>query len=69
MGYLFLLLTILSEAIAIVLMKLSGGFQHKGKAALALLAFGATYVFLTLALRQLPAGLSNAIWAGASTIL
>ncbi len=69
MGYLFLLLTILSESAAIILMKLSNGFQHKLQAGCAVLCYAACFVFLTLALKSLPAGLTNAIWAGCSTVL
>ncbi|MCP9752223.1 multidrug efflux SMR transporter [Ferruginibacter sp. HRS2-29] len=69
MGYLFLALTILCESIAIIFMKLSHGFEQKFYAAIALAGFSLCYVFLTLALKHLPAGLANATWAGCSTIL
>lgn len=69
MGYLFLLLTILSESAAVVLMKYSNGFQHKGYAVSAFLAYVLSFVFLTLSLKYLPTGMANGIWAGASTIL
>lgn len=69
MGYLFLVLTILSETAAVIYMKLSNGFQHKVNALIAVLAYILGFVFLTLALKQMPVGIANAIWAGASTIL
>lgn len=68
-GYLFLALTIISESIAIVFMKLSDGFRNTVQAAIALVAFACCYIFLTLALKSLPSGLANATWAGCSTIL
>lgn len=69
MGQLFLLLTILTETAAVLLMKLSAGFHHRLYTILAILMYGLSFLFLTLALKQLPAGIANAIWAGASTVL
>lgn len=69
MGYLFLLLTIVTESAAVIFMKMSNGFEHKLQAIIALVAYVLSFVFLTMALKYLPAGLANALWAGASTIL
>lgn len=69
MSYIFLLITILAETTAIIFMKLSNGFQQKYYAVLAIISYAASFIFLTLALKQLPAGIANAVWAGASTLL
>jgi len=69
MGYLFLVLTIISETAAVIYMKLSQGFQNKLNAAIAIMAYVLGFIFLTLALKYLPVGIANAIWAGASTVL
>ena len=69
MGYIFLAITIIAEAAAVVCMKLSNGFQQKSYALAAIFFYALTFIFLTLALKQLPAGIANAIWAGASTVL
>ena len=69
MGYIFLTVTILAETAAVIFMKLSAGFQQKYYALLAIISYAVSFIFLTLALKQLPAGISNAIWAGASTLL
>lgn len=69
MGQLFLILTILTESAAVLFMKLSNGFQDKLQAALAIVCYAASFVFLTLALKTLPAGITNALWAGCSTVL
>lgn len=69
MGYLFLLLTILSETMAVLLMKVSNGFQHKIMSVFAVAAYALSFVFLTLALKKMPVGIANALWAGASTVL
>ncbi len=69
MGYLFLLLTVLTESAAVLLMKMSQGFRYKTQAGMAFAAYILSFVFLTLALKYLPVGLANAVWAGASTVL
>lgn len=69
MGYLFLVLTIIAETAAVIYMKLANGFQHKLHSFVAVVAYVLGFVFLTFALKQLPVGLANAIWAGASTVL
>lgn len=65
----FLLLTIIAESTAVVFMKLSNGFQHKLYATVAVVSYVLSFVFLTYALKFLPVGLANAIWAGASTVV
>ena len=69
MGYIFLILTIVCESAAVICMKLSNGFHHKLYGGISIVAYILTFVFLTLSLRQLPVGLANAIWAGASSVL
>lgn len=69
MGQLFLVLTIIFESAAVIFMKLSNGFQYKFHAAVAVVAYLLSFIFLTLALKQLQAGVANAIWAGASILL
>ena len=69
MGNLFLLFTILSETAAVICMKLSTGFQNKLYTIVAVITYALSFVFLTLSLKSLPAGIANAIWAGASTVL
>lgn len=69
MGNLFLILTILSETAAVICMKFSDGFHNRIYTALAIVTYAVSFLFLTMALKQLPAGIANGIWAGASTIL
>ena len=68
-GYIFLLLTIVSESGSVILMKFSNGFQHRWYAAIAIVAYILSFVFLTLSLKTLPVGIANAVWAGSSTLL
>ena len=69
MGYIFLAITILAETAALLAMKAANGFTHWGWTVVAASTYLLSFIFLTLALRYLPAGIANAIWAGASTIL
>ena len=69
MGNLFLILTILAETAAVICMKLSAGFHNTLYTVFAVITYGLSFLFLTLALKYLPAGVANGIWAGASTIL
>jgi small multidrug resistance pump len=69
MGYFFLVLTIIAETSAILFMKLSNGFNNRWYTIVAIIAYALGFVFLTMALKYLPAGLANGIWAGASTVL
>ena len=69
MGYLFLLMTVLSETAAVLFMKTANGFQNKPQAIAAISAYMLSFYFLTLALKRLPMGTANATWAGASTVL
>jgi len=69
MGYIYLLLTVLTETAAVLFMKASNGFQHRAISIIAIIAYMLSFVFLTLALKRLPVGTANAVWAGASTLL
>ena len=69
MGHIYLIITILAETAAVIFMKLSDGFQQKYYAIAAVITYGASFIFLTLSLKLLPAGIANAIWEGASTLL
>jgi multidrug transporter EmrE-like cation transporter len=68
-GYTLLLATILFETLAIVLMKLSNGGINKMYMTTSLICYAATFFLLTAALKFLPMGWTNAIWAGSSTVL
>jgi small multidrug resistance pump len=69
MGYAYLLLTVLLETAAVLFMKTANGFEKKLESAAAVVAYLLSFVFLTMALKRLPMGTANALWAGASTVL
>jgi multidrug transporter EmrE-like cation transporter len=54
MGYLFLILTIITESAAVIFMKRSNGFEHKVEAFIAVVAYILSFVFLTMALKAWP---------------
>lgn len=69
MGYLFLILTIVTESAAVICMKLSNGFENRLFTVIAIAGYSASFIFLTLALKTINAGIANAVWAGASTLV
>ncbi|MBK9254778.1 MAG: multidrug efflux SMR transporter [Saprospiraceae bacterium] len=68
-GYIYLILTIIFETAAIILMKKADGMTHKFYLWSGALCYAATFFLLTMALKYLPMGYTNAVWAGASTFL
>ncbi len=69
MGYWYLLGVVIFETIAVITMDLSAGFTKLKRTLLAVATYAITFVCLTFALKTIPAGIANAVWAGASTIL
>ncbi len=68
-GYIYLGFTIIFETLAITLMKQSDGVTNKVFLAAGGICYAATFFLLTMTLRYLPMGYTNAVWAGASTLL
>lgn len=66
-GYTYLALTIIFETAAIILMKLADGTQNKIVLTIGGICYLATFILLTLSLKYLPIGYTNAVWAGSST--
>lgn len=66
-GYVFLMLTILFETAAIIFMKLSDGVTNKAYLVIGGFCYAVTFFLLTMALKYLPMGYTNAVWAGGST--
>ena len=69
MGYLYLILTIICEVVAMIFMKKSAGFQSTFYTSIAFIFYALVFIFLTLALKNLQMGIANALWAGSSTVL
>ncbi len=68
-GYFYLTGTIIIEACAVVLLKLANGFENKIFFASGLGAFLVSFMLLSQALKTLPMGFTNAVWAGSSLLI
>lgn len=69
MVYLYLSLAIVFEVVATSFLKLSNGFTHWPSSLVVVVGYGLAFYFLSLTLKELPIGLTYAIWAGVGIIL
>lgn len=69
MVYLYLSLAIVFEVIATSFLKLSNGFTHIPASIVVVVGYALAFYFLALTLKQLPIGITYAIWAGVGIIL
>jgi small multidrug resistance pump len=69
MHYLYLLLAIIGEVIAINALKASEEFTRIVPTIIVVLGYCCTFYFLMLALRVIPVGIAYAIWAGVGIII
>jgi multidrug transporter EmrE-like cation transporter len=69
MGYTFLILTIIVETTSVCFMKLADGYNNKGYFVLGATFYVSSFLLLNQALKYLPMGWTNAMWAGSSTVL
>ena len=69
MGYLYLIIAIISEVIATSALKVSEGFTKLGPSILVLVGYGVSFYFLSLVLKTIPVGVAYAIWAGLGIVL
>lgn len=68
-GHLFLIATIIAESLAIIFMKVSNQTQQKIYLIIGIVFYASSFFLLNNAVKHLPIGYTNAIWAGSSTIL
>jgi small multidrug resistance pump len=64
-----LTIAILSEVAGTVALKYADGFTRFGPSALVVAGYGLSFWMLALVLRDLPIGLTYAVWAAAGTAL
>ncbi len=69
MHYLYLVLAIIGEVIAINALKSSGEFTKVIPVIVGIVGYLCTFYFLVLALRVIPIGIAYAIWAGVGIII
>jgi small multidrug resistance pump len=68
MGYFYLAIAILMEAIAMTALK-SGGFSKIIPSLIMATGYGISFYFMLLALKTIPMGVTYAIWAGVGIVL
>ena len=69
MTYTYLALAIVAEVIATNALKASDGFTKLIPSGVVVLGYGAAFYLLSLVLRELPVGITYAIWAGLGIVL
>ncbi|MDO4630402.1 MAG: multidrug efflux SMR transporter [Planctomycetia bacterium] len=68
MSWIYLFVAAIAEVFFVLEMKLCEGFSRPGHSALTLVAMMLSVVFLSLAIRKLPASTAYAIWTGIGTV-
>jgi small multidrug resistance pump len=68
-AFALLLLAILTEVVGTLALRASDGFSRPGPAALVVVGYGLSFWLMALALKQIPVGLTYAIWSGLGTAL
>jgi small multidrug resistance pump len=69
MPALFLAVAIVAEVAGTVALKYTDGFTNPGPSALVVLGYGLSFWMLALVLREMPIGLTYAVWAAVGTAL
>lgn len=69
MSYLYLAIAIIAEVIATSSLKASAEFTKLWPSVAVIVGYGAAFYFMTLALRQIPLGLTYAVWSGLGIVL
>ncbi|MGL4186698.1 MAG: DMT family transporter [Thiotrichaceae bacterium] len=69
MSYLYLAIAIIAEVIATSSLKASAEFTKLWPSVAVVLGYGTAFYFMTLALRQIPLGITYAIWSGLGIVL
>ena len=69
MGYFFLAIAILTEAIAMTALKASSGFTKWIPSLIMVAGYSTSFYFMLLALKTIPMGITYAIWAGVGIVL
>lgn len=67
--YWLLAAAIVTEVIATSALKASEGFTRPGPAVLVVIGYGISFYLLAHVLKQLPVGITYAIWSGAGIVL
>jgi small multidrug resistance pump len=68
-AFLLLVFAILTEVVGTLALRASEGFSKPVPAALVVVGYGLSFWLMALALKQIPVGLTYAIWSGLGTAL
>ena len=68
-SWLYLSIAIVAEVIATSALKASDGFTKPWPLLLVIVGYATAFVFLSLTLRQIPIGVTYAIWSGVGIVL
>jgi multidrug transporter EmrE-like cation transporter len=69
MSWLYLGIAILAEVIGTTALKASDGFAKLIPSLVVVVAYGASFYFLSLTLKVIPVGIAYAIWSGVGIVL
>lgn len=69
MPYLYMALAIIAEVIGTSALRATAGFTRPAPSLLVVVAYGAAFYWLALALTTIPVGIAYAIWSGLGTAL
>ena len=69
MSWVYLMIAIVSEVIATSTLKATEGFTRLVPSVIVVVAYGASFYFLSLTLDEIPVGISYAIWSGIGIVL
>ncbi len=69
MAYLYLAVAIIAEVVATSALKASEEFTKLVPSAIVIIGYGVAFYCLTLVLRNIPVGITYAIWAGLGIVL
>ena len=69
MSYLYLAVAIVAEVIATSALKATEGFSRIGPSVLVVAGYATAFYCLSLTLRDIPVGISYAIWSGVGIVL
>lgn len=69
MSWLYLGIAIIAEVIGTTALKATDGFTRLVPSLIVIVAYGASFFFLSLTLRMIPVGIAYAVWSGVGIVL
>ena len=68
-AFVLLLFAIFTEVVGTLALRASDGFSKPGPAVVVVVGYGLSFWLMALALKQIPVGLTYAVWSGLGTAL